>query len=156
MEDDAQDGPDHVDAHRTIALAVSPYTQKASVDSTPYTTCSMLHTMELILGIEPMSQFDSSAQPMWAAFQGTPNLTTYSAITPEVSLTEKNPVGTRGDKLSSNFDFSKEDLINEVAFNRVIWSAVKGESSVMPAPVHAAFVKSLKHKKDKDGDDDND
>jgi len=156
IEDDAQDGPDHVDAHRTIALAVSPYTQKASVDSTPYTTCSMLHTMELILGIEPMSQFDSSAQPMWAAFQGTPNLTTYSAITPEVSLTEKNPVGTRGDKLSSNFDFSKEDLINEVAFNRVIWSAVKGESSVMPAPVHAAFVKSLKHKKDKDGDDDND
>lgn len=156
VEDDSQNGPDHVDAHRTVALAISPYTQKAAVDSTPYTTCSMLHTMELILGIEPMSQFDASAQPMWASFQAVPNLSTYTALTPNVNLDETNPVGTRGDKVSSTFDFSKEDRIDEIAFNRVIWATVKGEKSTMPAPVHAAFVRSLKHHSNTDADADDD
>ena len=69
VEDDAQNGSDHVDAHRTIALAVSPYTRRGSLDSTLYSTSSMLRTMELILGLDPMSQFDASATPMWNSFQ---------------------------------------------------------------------------------------
>ena len=68
VEDDAQNGSDHVDAHRTVALAISPYIKRHSVDSTMYSTSSMLRTMELILGLEPMSQFDAAARPMANAF----------------------------------------------------------------------------------------
>ena len=68
VEDDAQNGSDHVDAHRTVALAISPYIKRHTVDSTMYSTSSMLRTMELILGLEPMSQFDAAARPMFAAF----------------------------------------------------------------------------------------
>src|SRR5262249_49132510 len=73
VEDDAQNGSDHVDAHRTVALAISPYIKKGSVDSTLYSTSSMLRTMELILGLEPMSQFDASARPMFASFASQPD-----------------------------------------------------------------------------------
>src|SRR5205807_8163149 len=69
VEDDAQNGSDHVDAHRTVALVISPYTKRGQVDSTLYSTSSMLRTMELILGLAPMSQFDAAARPMYNAFQ---------------------------------------------------------------------------------------
>ena len=65
VEDDAQNGPDHVDAHRTIAFVISPYTRRSFVDSTMYSTASMLRTIELILGLKPMSQFDAAAMPMY-------------------------------------------------------------------------------------------
>src|SRR5947209_8580078 len=74
VEDDAQNGSDHVDAHRTVALVISPYTQHGKVDKAMYSTSSMLRTMELILGLKPMSQFDAAARPMYNAFQSTPNL----------------------------------------------------------------------------------
>ena len=77
VEDDAQNGSDHVDAHRTVALAISPYIKRHAVDSTMYSTSSMLRTMELILGLEPMSQFDAAARPMFAAFTPKPDLTPY-------------------------------------------------------------------------------
>ena len=73
VEDDAQNGSDHVDAHRTVALAISPYIKRHSVDSTLYSTSSMLRTMELILGLEPMSQFDAAARPMFKSFTATPD-----------------------------------------------------------------------------------
>ncbi len=82
VEDDAQNGSDHVDAHRTVALAISPYIQRGSVDSTLYSTSSMLRTMELILGLEPMSQFDAAARPMWTSFTGRLDLTAYKARPP--------------------------------------------------------------------------
>ena len=69
VEDDAQNGPDHVDAHRTVAYAISPYARRGAVDSTMYSTCSMLRTMELILGLQPMTQFDAAATPMYNSFQ---------------------------------------------------------------------------------------
>src|SRR5947199_7749991 len=78
IEDDAQNGSDHVDAHRTVALAISPYIKRKSVDSTMYSTSSMLRTMELILGLEPMSQFDAAARPMAAAFAPTPDLAPFA------------------------------------------------------------------------------
>jgi len=154
VEDDAQNGPDHVDAHRTVALAISPYTQKGSVDSTPYSTCSMLHTMELVLGIAPMSEFDATAEPMWGSFQATPNLATYTTRSARINLNEKNPAGTHGAKVSSNFDFSKEDLVDDIALNQVVWETVKGEKSPMPAPIHSAYVRRIKHPSDSDQDDD--
>ena len=82
IEDDAQNGPDHVDAHRTVALVISPYTKRSYVDSTMYSTSSMLRTMELILGLKPMSQFDAAARPMYDVFQAKPDLTPYEHVEP--------------------------------------------------------------------------
>ncbi len=72
LEDDAQNGPDHVDSHRSPAFVISPFTKRGAVDSTLYTTSGMLRTMELILGLPPMSQYDAAATPMYNAFQTTP------------------------------------------------------------------------------------
>src|SRR5205807_145993 len=80
VEDDAQNGPDHIDAHRTIAYVISPYVKRSSVDSTMYSTSSMLRTMELILGLKPMSQFDAAAMPMFHSFQPQPDLRPYNAL----------------------------------------------------------------------------
>src|SRR4029078_1790530 len=80
IEDDAQNGPDHVDAHRTVALVISPYTKRKFVDSTLYSTSSMLRTMELILGVQPISQFDAEARPMFNSFQATADVSTYKHL----------------------------------------------------------------------------
>jgi DNA-binding beta-propeller fold protein YncE len=156
VEDDAQNGPDHVDAHRTEALVVSPYTPRQAVDSTAYSTCSMLATMELILGLEPMSQFDAAANPMRASFQAEADLEPYEAVPNRISLAERNPAKTTAAAISAGFDFSHEDAIDDATFNRVIWASVRGENSPMPAPVHAAFVRSLPKPAAADDDDDDD
>ena len=75
IEDDAQNGPDHVDAHRTVGLVISPYTRRKHLDSTQYSTVSMLRTIELILGLPPLSQYDAAARPMFASFTDKPDLT---------------------------------------------------------------------------------
>ena len=90
MEDDAQNGPDHVDAHRTIAYAISPYSKRGSVDSTMYSTSSMLRTMELILGLRPMSQFDASATPMYASFTASPDPRPYRGLPAQVDIHARN------------------------------------------------------------------
>src|SRR5207237_6093103 len=90
VEDDAQNGSDHVDAHRTVALVISPYTKRRHVDSTISSTSSMLRTMELILGLKPMSQFDAAATPMYASFQSKLDMTPYRHVKPAVDLNEKN------------------------------------------------------------------
>ena len=150
IEDDAQNGPDHVDAHRTEALVISPYTKHAGVDSTLYSTTSMLRTMELILGLPPMTQFDAAAAPMYNAFQPQADLAPYTALPPNVSLTDKNsPLAWGGQE---RFNFAREDANDDLKFNEVIWRSVKGGGSPMPAPVHAGFV--LAGAKDAEKDDD--
>jgi len=132
LEDDAQDGPDHVDAHRTITQVISPYTQTGKVDSTFYSTVSMLRTMELIVGLGPMSQYDAAATPMLNSFTNQPDFTPYTAIKPTQNLAEKNPVGSPlGDK---SVDWSVEDQ-NEAIENLMIWKSVKGADSAMPTPI---------------------
>lgn len=133
-EDDAQNGPDHVDAHRTVALVVSPYTRTGRVDSTFYSTVSMLRTIELIVGLKPLTQFDAFATPMIASFTNRPDTTPYRAILPTQSFTEVNPVGAPLSEESARQDLSKEDQINEQLFNQAIWKSVKGADSIMPAP----------------------
>lgn len=91
LEDDAQDGPDHVDSHRSPAFVISPYAKRQAVDSSMYNTASMLRTMELILGIRPMTHFDAGARPMSAAFQASPNLAPYTAEKPRIPLDDRNP-----------------------------------------------------------------
>jgi DNA-binding beta-propeller fold protein YncE len=140
LEDDAQNGPDHVDAHRSPALVISPYTKRNVVDSTMYSTSSMLRTMELILGLQPMSQFDVAATPMYHAFQKTADLSGYQHVVPEVDLKETNKATAWGAHLSETFDLTKEDQADDLLFNEIIWRSVKGPDSPMPPPVRAAFV----------------
>ena len=143
VEDDAQSGPDHVDAHRTEALVAGPFVRRRAVDSTPYTTCSMLRTIELILGLEPMSQFDAAAAPMRASFQDEPDTSAFRALEETIDIERRNPKKGPLAAASSRFDLSREDLVEDQAFNRVIWAAVRGDGARMPAPVHAAFVRQL-------------
>ena len=90
VEDDAQNGSDHVDAHRTVALAISPYIKRHSVDSTLYSTSSMLRTMELILGLDPMTQFDAAARPMFSSFTAQPDFAPYVHRPARVDLNASN------------------------------------------------------------------
>lgn len=155
VEDDAQNGSDHVDAHRTVAFAISPYVKRHSVDSTMYSTSSMLRTMELCLGLEPMSQFDASARPMSNAFTSKPDLTPYKHRPANVDLDARNLASAWGAEASKHLDLEIEDRADDLVFNEIIWKSVKGADSVMPPPVRAAFVfPSAKH--DDDDDDDGD
>jgi hypothetical protein len=138
VEDDAQNGPDHVDAHRTVAIVISPYVRHGTTDSTMYSTSSMLRTMELILGLKPMSQFDAAATPMFASFQAAPDPRPYLALPPNVNMNEKNERTAWGADLK--MDFSREDAADDFLLNQTIWKSVRGAASPMPAPIHAAFV----------------
>ncbi len=141
VEDDAQNGPDHVDAHRTIAYAISPYIKRHSVDSTMYSTSSMLRTIELILGLDPMSQFDAAARPMANAFTATPDLTPYVQRPARVDLGAKNTRMAWGAAKSMKLDLDEaEDRADDLAFNEIIWKSVKGAESPLPPPVRSAFV----------------
>ena len=153
VEDDAQNGPDHVDAHRTEALVAGGFVKRHAVDSTPYTTCSMLRTMELILGLEPMSQFDAAASPMRASFQPAADLAPFVSLPENVDLGSRNPPRGKQAAASAHMDFSREDLADEQALNRVVWESVRGAGSPMPAPVHAAFVRQLPSIRGGDDDD---
>ena len=140
IEDDAQNGPDHVDAHRTVALVISPYTKRHHVDSTMYSTSSMLRTMELILGLKPMSQFDAAAPPMYESFQPKPDAKPYRALPAGVDILETNPKVAWGADASRKMNFAKEDAADDLKLNEIIWRSVRGANSPMPAPTRAAFV----------------
>ena len=143
LEDDAQNGADHVDAHRSIAYVISPYTKRGSVDHTLYSTNSMLRTLELIIGLPPMSQHDAAATPMWRCFTKTPDLRPYRALVPEVNLDDRNAYlpGNDLQRRSELFDMSAEDRVPDLEFNEVLWKIIKGEWSEMPAPRRAAFLR---------------
>jgi YVTN family beta-propeller protein len=147
VEDDAQNGPDHVDAHRTVALCVSPYSRKRGTDSTMYSTSSMLRTMELILGLQPMTQFDAAATPMFNSFGPKWDAAPFEALPANVDLQEKNGLAAWGSDIK--FNFAKEDAADDLLLNEVIWRSVKGSNQPMPAPVRAGFVQT---KADRDDD----
>ena len=142
VEDDAQNGPDHVDAHRSVALIAGGFVKQGYVDHTPYTTTSLLRTMELILGLPPMTQYDAAANSLWRCFNSTPDHPPYKARPNQVDLNEKNTGQNKWQALSETFDFSVEDRVNDFQFNEVIWRAVKGLDSPCPPSVRAAFLKT--------------
>jgi hypothetical protein len=117
-----------------------------------YTTSSMLRTMELILGMPPMTQYDAAAAPMWRCFNEQPDATPFTSLPANVDLNEVNPDGTKLAAMSKGLDFSKEDVVPDQVMNMITWKAVKGEHTVVPTPVRAAFVKPVKSS----GDDDDD
>jgi YVTN family beta-propeller protein len=136
LEDDAQDGPDHVDARRTVALAISPYTRRGVVDSTFYTTSSVVRTIELLLGFPPMSQYDAAATPLYASFGTDANLAPFSLLPAQVDLNVKNTPKSYGAAASGRMDFSDNDRAPMHQLNEIIWKSVKGADSPMPPPVH--------------------
>ena len=148
VEDDAQDGPDHVDSHRSLLFVISPYTRRGFVDSNFYNTTSVLRTIELILGIAPLTQYDSTAPPILAAFQSRPDFRSYNHAPANVSLTEVSPENSKTAALSNTLDFSAPDRADEATLNAILWSAIKGGSP--PPPTHGSFIKDVV---DNDGGD---
>ncbi len=139
LEDDAQNGPDHVDAHRSTAYVVGPYVKRKYVDHTMYTTSGMLRTMELILGLPPMTQFDAAATPMWRCFTNKPDFTPFNHLKSNINLGETNAGKTTAAKLSAKFDWSTEDRVPDLILNEILWQGLKGKPA--PSPVRAAFIK---------------
>ena len=142
IEDDAQNGPDHVDSHRTMALVISPYTKRGAVDSTLYSTASMLRTMELILGLQPLTQYDESATPMFNSFTAKADLSPYNLVQPHIDLNVKNTAVAYGAKESLAMDFSGYDRADADTLNRILWHSIKGPNVPMPAPVTSAHLRS--------------
>jgi phospholipase C len=141
LEDDAQDGPDHVDAHRSTTYVAGGFVKRGFIDHTMYTTTSVLRTIELILGMPPMSQYDASAVPMWRCFDDTANLSGFDAKPLQWDINQRNTATNIWEQKSEMFDFTKEDMVPDDEFTEVIWKAVKGEAAILPAPRRAAFVK---------------
>jgi hypothetical protein len=140
IEDDAQNGPDHVDAHRTMGLVISPYTKRKFVDSTQYQTVSMIRTMELILGLPPLSQYDAAARPMFNSFTAKPDLTEYKHEPAQIDLNAKNDKAAFGAALSEKMDFSDYDRVNDFELNYVLWHAVMGKDAAQPPAVRRAIA----------------
>ncbi|HKE84522.1 MAG TPA: bifunctional YncE family protein/alkaline phosphatase family protein [Vicinamibacterales bacterium] len=139
IEDDAQNGPDHVDSHRTAGLVISPYVKRKVVDSTMYSTVSMLRTVELLLGLPPMTQHDAAAPPMVNSFRAKPDLTGFSVVDAQTDLLSKNPAQGYGAALSARMDFREYDRIDEDVLNRILWHGIKGVDAPYPAPVRRAL-----------------
>jgi hypothetical protein len=147
IEDDAQNGPDHVDAHRTVGLVISPYCRRGAVDSTLYTTASMVRTIELILGLPPLTQYDAGATPMFNSFCQTNDLMAYQALTPKVDMLARNTDKSPGAKQSARMNFRHYDLAPEDELNRVLWLAAKGPDVPYPTAIHRAiFADALIHR----------
>lgn len=134
LEDDAQNGPDHVDSHRSPLLVVSAYNRPGVMHRFTNTT-DVLATIEQILSLEPLSQFDLYSRPLHGAFAAEPDPTPYTALRPEVSMDERNPPGGPGAEESSRLDFRVEDLADEDTFNRALWLAIKGGERPFPGAV---------------------
>lgn len=151
LEDDAQNGPDHVDAHRSPAYIAGGYVKRQYTDHTLYTTSGMLHTMELILGMQPMSQYDAAAMPMWRSFAAAADATPFTARPAQVRLDEVNPENGKLAAMARGLDFSREDAVSDERMNAMLWKAAHGENAAAPAPTRAAFLQvSPGSGKDKD------
>jgi hypothetical protein len=141
VEDDAQNGPDHVDSHRTVALVISPWCKRGVVDSTQYAQVGMLRTMELILALPPLTQYDAGATPMFNSFAKEPVATPYALRQPKVDLLAKNTLRSPGAQASAKMDFDDVDEAPEDELNRILWVAMKGPNEPYPAPIHRAIFR---------------
>jgi DNA-binding beta-propeller fold protein YncE len=126
LEDDAQDGPDHVDSHRSPLLVISPYNRGRVMHRFANTT-DVLATIEDILGLGRMSQFDHYGRPLREIWDATPDLSPYSALTPSVSLQELNPRRGAMAEASRKLSLKVEDTSDEDLFNRILWTTIKGD-----------------------------
>ncbi|MCC7494949.1 MAG: hypothetical protein IT204_21555 [Fimbriimonadaceae bacterium] len=132
VEDDAQDGPDHVDCHRSPALVISPWLRRGIVDSTHYDQCAVIRTIGLILGLPPLSQFDAAAVPLHNLFAATAQVTAYQAVVPEQRLDALNGVGAYGQQESDRMNWAEVDEAPWPALNRILWHTAKGLEEPYP------------------------
>ncbi|MFT4856826.1 MAG: DNA-binding beta-propeller fold protein YncE [Algoriphagus sp.] len=152
LEDDAQNGSDHVDAHRSTAYIAGGFVKRNYVDHTAYSTSGVLRTIELILGLPPMSQFDAGATPLFRSFSQKYDSKGFTKRKNQIDLNEMNVEFNKNAAISATMDFSKPDLIDDMELNRIVWQSVKGLNSVMPAPIRSAFLRFS----DSDEDEEND
>jgi YVTN family beta-propeller protein len=146
IEDDPQNGFDHVSGYRTTAYCISPYTKRGAVVSTQYNTTSILRTIEQILGLPPMNQFDATATPMFDCFTATPDFTPFEAVPNQIPLDQMNPdtkdiadtLLRRNANISARLNFRQIDACPEDTLNRILWHAVRG--SAAPYPVWAVTL----------------
>lgn len=143
VEDDAQNGPDHIDAHRSVLLSISPFSRRRSVDSTLYTTSGVLRTIELILGLPPMSQYDAAATPMYNPFQSTPDAAPFTRLPARVPLDERNDWSSPGASASLKMNLREADRAPELALNEILWQSIHGAGSVMPPPRRTGFIRPI-------------
>jgi DNA-binding beta-propeller fold protein YncE len=156
VEDDAQSGPDHVDGHRTVFMAISPYNRRGAVDTTFYTQTNMIRSIEMMLGLDPMNKFDAVAEPMVACFDDRPDLTPYRAVPNNIPLDERNPSGpnmTEADRYwldkTESLDWSHIDAPDPYWMNRITWySLFKGTRQYPGRPGERPGVR------ERDDDDD--
>jgi YVTN family beta-propeller protein len=149
LEDDAQNGADHVDAHRSTAYVMGGMVKRNFTDHTPYTTSSMLRTIELILGIPPMTQYDAAATPMWRCFDTVARPSFFKFLPANIDLGSINQAQSFWQQQSEKLDFAKEDEVPDLEFNKILWHGLKGDRLQFPAPRRAAFVQ-LHDEKDED------
>jgi len=141
VQDDPQDGFDHIDGHRTVAMVVSPYTRRRAVDSTNYNQTSMVRTIELILGLPPMNQLDASAVAMTSCFADVADPTPYKAVPNRIPLDRLNPKladirdlrQLRWAQASLDQPLDEIDEADEDTLNRILWFAARGDDATYPA-----------------------
>lgn len=138
LEDDAQNGPDHVDSHRSPAFILSPYTRRGAVDSTMYNTAAMLRTMEAVLGLRPMTVFDAGSRLMASAFTAKADTRPYMCEKPRIPLETRNPALAAGAR-QPELDLEGEDRVDDDLMNAMLWKAVRGTEA--PAPVRSYFAR---------------
>src|SRR5262249_6982083 len=138
VEDDAQAGPDHVDSHRSVLLTISAYNPPGARRRFVNTT-DVVATVEEILGLGRLSQFDHSGRRLRGSFSPRPDLSPYVALAREVSLDELNVAGDTAAGSSGMLDLSAPDAVDDDLMNRILWSAVKGDGVPYPGPRHAAL-----------------
>jgi DNA-binding beta-propeller fold protein YncE len=135
IEDDSQDGADHVDAHRIPAFAISPYAKRGAVIHTRYDFLSFIRTLELAVGMKPLNLFDAVATPLYDAFDSTPgNAEPYDAITPGIDLVERNSSSAPNAKLSKSLPLNTPDRVPQRILDRILWQSIHGPNSEPPPP----------------------
>jgi YVTN family beta-propeller protein len=136
VEDDSQDGADHVDAHRMPALAISPYTKRGAVVHTRYDFLSFIRTIELTIGMKPLNLFDATAVPLYRAFDSDPsdNDEPYDAIVPKVDLTATNPANAPNAELSDRLPLEVPDQVPQRTLDKILWQYRHGADSKPPPP----------------------
>jgi hypothetical protein len=143
LEDDAQAGPDHVDSHRSVMLVVSAYNGPGARHRFVNTT-DVVATVEEILGLRSLSQFDHFGRPLREVFGETPDLSPYTALTPAVRLDEVNPAGTPAARESARLRLDRPDSGQDALFNRILWRAIKGGAMPFPAPARPSTLELLR------------
>jgi hypothetical protein len=140
IEDDAQNGPDHVDAHRSTCYVVSPFVRRGVVDSQFYNTDSVLRSMELLMGLPPLSQYDATAPSFKNLFTATPDMTPFDAVAPGVNLGDTNMKTAYGAGESLKMAFDREDQAPADRLNRILWHSIKGKDVPYPKIRHTLKI----------------